>query len=77
MYFFNNQLRIRLKILIVGVVEGFFDNKNNGQNKRVSERCSHIFTFDFCVDNADFLLVAACDNASKVKNFLYDHYFIC
>jgi hypothetical protein len=58
-YFLNNQLRVRLKVLIIRVVEGFLDDKYNRQNKRVSERCSHIFTFDFCVDNADFLLVAA------------------
>ena len=48
-YFLNNGLRVRPKILVVRVVEGFFDDKYNRQNKRVSERCSHIFTFDFCV----------------------------
>jgi hypothetical protein len=75
--FWGNRLRISLKILIVRVVEGFFNDKYNRQNKRVSERCSHIFTFDFCVINALFLHVAALNNVSKVNKKRYDQYFVC
>jgi hypothetical protein len=52
------------------MVEGFFDDKYNRQNKRVSERCSHIFTFDFCAlitQNSFMLLLLNISVKGKKK----------